>query len=205
MLRQKIAEMLEVINSLTLKPPLHLSGDATHDSDAPLVGGQLVANRMVHSISAAQCLSSGWCFSCTSSAHFRLQWDACWSWLLLKTENHYVHQQNWMQTGNQRKSIRKRKQRLFHLSNWKMVLLLSRAAASNFLHDQKTHLTHAVLEGVHSLKRKLRIEIQLAGPVNRSLLGPCLFQAKKCWFYPRWILSNPNCSREISGLEGCLN
>lgn len=32
----------------------------------------------------------------------------------------------------------------------------------------------AVLEGVHSLKRKLRIEIQLAGPVKPFLVGTVL-------------------------------
>lgn len=192
---------------------------------------------MVHSISAAQCLSSGWCFSCISSAHFRPKWDACWSWFLLKTENHYLHQQNWMQTGNQRKSIRKSKKRLFHLSNWKMVLLLSRAAASNFVHYHKPFLSIPKIRTSHQMniffslfRRKistwsssvkkspkllsLKVSILWNGSCvlrfnsqdrwDRFLLGPCLFEAKKCWFYAWWSLSDPNCCREISGLEGCL-
>lgn len=162
---------------------------------------------------------------------------------LVLAENHHLHQQNWMQTGNQTNSIRKRKQRLFHLLNWKMVLLLSRAAASNFVHYHKTHLTQTPFCPSKKLEPLIRwtssspffvAKSQREAHPSKSRRSCCpwrcpffetevaywdstrrtggtvscwdraLFEAKKCWFYAWWSLSDPNCCREISGLEGCL-
>ena len=188
-------------HSLTLKPPLHLTGEATRDSGAPLVGGQLVANRMVHSISAAQCLSSGWCFSCTSSAHFRPKWDACWSWFLLKTENHYLHQQ---------KLDANRKSKEFHQKTKATSLPLIK------LRNGFVAFQSCIPEFSSKSRRSCcpwrcpfsETEVAYWDSTRRTgepfLVATMLVWSKECWFYAWWSLFDPNCCREISGREGCL-